>query len=78
MKRILKHAWMRWKEMAVYVGDFQARLLLTLFYLFVAAPFGLIARMLDPLRLRNTARPSGWVARAHDSPDDLSAARRQF
>ena len=78
MRRLLRHAWMRWKEIAVYVGDFQARLLLTLFYLFIAAPFGLIARMLDPLRLRNTARPSGWVAREHAAPQDLSGARRQF
>ena len=77
MRKLLRQFWARWKEMATYVGDFQARLLLTLFYLIVAAPFGLIARMLDPLRIRSRARQSAWLAR-DGSADSLSAAKRQF
>jgi hypothetical protein len=63
--------------MAVYIGDFQSRLLLTLFYLLVAAPFGLIARIIDPLRLRPRAVPSVWLKRT-TTDDTLQAARRQF
>ena len=77
MKKLLRRFWTRWKEIATHIGDFQARLLLTLFYLIVAAPFGVIARFLDPLKIRPRARQSGWLER-DVSADSLSAAKRQF
>jgi len=77
MGRLLRKVWSRWKEMAVYIGDFQSRLILTLFYLLVAAPFGLIARIIDPLHLRSRAGTSVWLKRP-TAEDTLQAARRQF
>jgi hypothetical protein len=65
-------------ELAVHIGDFQARLLLTVFYFTVLTPFGLMARfVIDPLALRRPHNESAWVSRIQ-TPPVLSSARRQF
>ena len=78
MKGSLSKLWRGWKEIAAYIADFQARLVLTVFYFTVAAPFGLLARVVvDPLGLRHRPATSGWTKRPLlDS--SLTAARRQF
>jgi hypothetical protein len=60
------------------VGNFQARLLLTVFYLVIAAPFGIGIRIFsDPLRLRRHQAASAWVPR--DLRDtSLDTAGRQY
>jgi hypothetical protein len=66
------------KEILNYIGNFQARLLLTTFYFTLALPFGLLARWgIDPLRLRHS-RPatSAWRER-HTYDTDLSTSQRQ-
>ena len=66
------------KEILHYIGNFQARLLLTLFYFTLALPFGLVARWgMDPLQLRcSIPVTSAWRERqTYDT--DLSAAQRQ-
>ena len=74
----LRQAWKAWREIAAYIGDFQARLLLTIFYFTVLAPFGLLVRLFsDPLRVRNLETDSGWTKR-ETREADLEAARRQF
>jgi hypothetical protein len=77
LRQALARFWNGWKEIASYLGDFQARLLLTAFYFTVAVPFGLIARLLDPLRTRAPQGTSGWVSRAADKRD-LANHRKQF
>ena len=59
------------------VGQFQAALILTLFYFIVLAPVALVFKILaDPLRLRNADR-SSWHRR--DLVRDLQAwAKAQF
>lgn len=78
MRRFISRLWHGWAEITGYFGDFQARLLLTLFYFTVLVPFALITRrLMDPLRLRRPPAGSNWIARpAHD--EDLSASRQQF
>jgi hypothetical protein len=74
----LKRLWNAWKEIAGYTGDFQARLLLTVFYFTVATPFGLLTRLSsDPLHRRHLPATSGWLKRQRQGTD-LPAARRQF
>ncbi len=77
LRRALARFWANWKEIASYIGDFQARLLLTVFYFTVAVPFSLLARLLDPLRTRIPVGSSAWTARA-DGQQDLHSHRRQF
>ena len=78
MRWLLRRLWARWKELAGYIGDFQARLLLTLFYFVVLMPFGLCVRWLgDPLRVRRREASSNWLSR-ETLDRDIASARRQF
>lgn len=78
MKQFGGRLWRGWAEIAGYFGDFQARLLLTIFYFTVFVPFALITRRLvDPLRLRRPPAGTNWSARLpHEA--DLQASRQQF
>lgn len=56
-----KHAWERWKQIATTIGDFQARVVLSLFYFVVVLPFGLGVRLFaDPLAIRRR-RQTCWT-----------------
>ena len=72
---MLKRAWQNWKRIAQKIGNFQARVLLTVFYVVLVSPFGLAARWFsDPLRIKRP--PDHWL----DHPDeahDLHWARKQ-
>jgi hypothetical protein len=74
--KVLRSAWEAWKRFGKKVGNLQARVLLTLFYFGVLAPFGLGMRAADPLGLR---RPGlGWRPRPQAPADEpLVRARRQ-
>jgi hypothetical protein len=64
----LKNAWTVWKEIARRIGNFQARVILTLLYAIAVLPFGLIARLFsDPLRIKN--RPSQWIEHPPETYD---------
>ena len=76
-RQALVRFWTGWKEIASYIGDFQARLLLTVFYFTVAVPFAMVARLLDPLRTHPARGTSGWTARPADR-QDLKSHRQQF
>ena len=76
--RLAARAWARWKAIAHVIGNFQARVLLSVFYFVVAPPFALIVKVWkDPLRLQLHRGTSGWIERpaAETSPE---AGRRQF
>jgi hypothetical protein len=59
------------------LGNFQARLLLTVFYVLLVGPIGLILRWRsDPLKLRQPERGSYWLER-QTRDLTLEDARRQ-
>lgn len=70
-----------WKELGRHIGDFQARLLLTLFYFTIFVPYGLVVRLLsDPLRTRGfRGLPSAtvWLRRTSEEAS-LERAQHQF
>ena len=48
-------------KIAGVIGDFQSRVVLSLFYFIIVLPFGLVVRIFgDPLRIRKH-RESGWT-----------------
>jgi hypothetical protein len=72
---MLKRAWQAWKRIAHAIGNFQARILLTIFYAVLVLPFGLAVRLFsDPLRIKR--RPTQWLERS-DDVFDLGWAKRQ-
>lgn len=78
MSKTLRNLWQWWKRVAVRVGDYQARIILTLFYFVVFAPFALVVRLAtDPLSLKK-GRPRGWQLRERDESTSMEWARRQF
>lgn len=74
---ILKALWARWKAIAHVIGEFQSRVVLSLFYFVVLGPFGVgVVLFGDPLRIRPGAG-TGWLERPGTA--DIGAwARRQF
>jgi hypothetical protein len=72
---MLKRAWQAWKNIAHKIGNFQARILLTLFYAVLVFPFGIALRLFfDPLRIKRP--PAEWLNHP-DETYDLQWARRQ-
>jgi len=73
---MLKRLWEAWKRLAHRIGDFQARVILTVLYAVLVLPFGLVVRFFtDPLRIRR--RPAEWLDRS-DNPPDPTFARKQW
>ncbi len=78
MREWFRNLWEAWKEIAEFIGDFQARLLLTIFYFTVAVPFGLIMRLFgDSLNIRKIPQGSAWVSRT-TGDIELEDTQRQF
>ena len=71
----LKALWSAWKRLARKIGNFQARVLLTILYAIVVLPFGVVVRLFaDPLQIKR--RPTQWA----DHPQevhDMSWAHKQ-
>jgi hypothetical protein len=78
LKGRASEGWSRWRELSQKAADFQARIVLTVFYFTLMLPFGVVFGMLkDPLRIKS--RPSGsyWLERKPAS-ETLTDAQRQF
>ncbi len=74
----LRELWAAWKRVARKIGDFQARVLLTIFYFVLLAPFALLVRRTsDPLALKAGAQ-RGWGVREGPGEYTLEMARKQF
>lgn len=68
--------WQAWKRLAHRIGDFQARVILTVIYGLLILPFGLAVRFFsDPLRIRR--RPTKWLERP-GAPIDTNWAHKQW
>jgi len=67
----MKRLWTAWKRLARRIGDWQARVVLTIFYYTLFAPFALLARA--------AAQPrAGWHRRREPEGNPLARAGRQY
>lgn len=81
----LKAIWAKWLPIARVIGNFQAQVILTLFYLVVLFPVGVVYRLFaDPLRLRSgqalrlrTRVRSNFQKWEHEK-QSLEEARKQY
>jgi hypothetical protein len=67
--------WEGWKKIGHAIGNFQARVLLTVIYSVLILPFGLIVRFFSD-SLHTKKRPESWFDHPPAS-NDLTEARRQ-
>jgi hypothetical protein len=78
LRSFLSHLAERWKRFGRKVGDFQARLILTLFYFLIFGPFALLIRLAgDPLGIKPNSR-HGWLSRGERQASSLEHASKQF
>jgi hypothetical protein len=76
-RTLLAALWARWKALAHVIGNFQARVLLSILYFVLIPPFGVLVQVLmDPLELRRRPRESFWLPLARRNTS-LVGARRQ-
>jgi hypothetical protein len=67
--------WKVWPNLGHEIGNFQARLLLTIIYGIFVFPFGMIVRLwADPLRIKKS--PTHWLNHPNEA-SDMSWAKRQ-
>ncbi|MBI2251822.1 MAG: hypothetical protein HYU63_03570 [Armatimonadetes bacterium] len=65
-------------KIAKIIGDFQARLILTLFYLLIIFPFGIIINFfVNPLKLKRKKLITYWENKIKKL-DLLEEAKKQF
>jgi hypothetical protein len=68
--------WEGWKRVARKIGDFNARLILSLFYFLILFPFSMMVRLSDPLRLRKNS--PGWTEKPASAETPLKRALEQW
>ncbi len=75
MWQAVKNLWEGWKKIVHVVGNFNARILLTVIYSILVLPFGLMVHFFsDPLHTKK--RPDKWFDHPV-LPNTLEEARRQ-
>jgi Saxitoxin biosynthesis operon protein SxtJ len=75
---LIKKLWEKWKILGHKIGNFQARLILTVFYFVVICPFAAVVKFgSKPLRLK-VLHTSNWLPIQARGEDIMSRARRQF
>jgi hypothetical protein len=72
----LRRLWEGWKRIAHRIGNVQARVMLTVFYIVIVTPFALAVRALsDPMRF---AAPPAWLPKDPIGNDTGAYAKRQY
>ncbi len=73
-----RNLWEGWKVIAFKIGLVQSRILLTVLYVIVVAPFGIMVRVFsDPLGTRRTGRNTYYLA-TESRARGVEDARRQY
>jgi len=73
-----KRLWEGWKKIARKIGDFNARVILTVFYIILLCPFALMLKLFtDPLEIKKKEHV-GWHNKEEDGEiTPLEKATRQ-
>lgn len=73
----LKIIWHKWKKVARKIGDFQARVLLTICYVLVVAPLGGVMRLFKKTDKTKADSFSYWLIKSKYE-NTLNSGKRQF
>lgn len=73
---MLRRIWEAWKVVAKKIGDFNARVILTLFYFVLLAPLALVIRKHDPMGIR-IKKKQEWLQKTPPQGNPLDRAVQQ-
>ncbi len=74
---MLRQLWLRWKVLATKIGNFQGRVILTLFYFVFVTPLGVVIRLFaDPLHIKSHSGSTFWRDKVQPE-STLEEARQQ-
>jgi hypothetical protein len=73
----MKKLWERWKRIAKAIGNFNARVIMTVFYFIFLAPLSIPVKAKDPLVIRGK-KNAGWNPRPTAEGTPMEHALRQF
>lgn len=79
--KFVKFLWRKWLPIAQAVGNFNAQVILTIFYLIIILPLGLVFRLFaDPLniRARELSRKRSNFNKWEHPKQNLEEARKQY
>lgn len=74
----LKKIWEGWKKIARKIGDFQARVLLGIFYFVILAPVAIIINLRKDILSLKPGASRRWREREPDNLPPMEKALRQF
>ncbi len=75
---MLKRLWKWWKPIAEKIGNFQARIILSVFYFIFVTPIALGVKLFsDPLKIKESDQGSWWIPR-EQGENSMEEAGRQF
>ncbi len=75
---MLKRLWNWWKPIAEKIGNFQARIILSVFYFIFVTPIALGVKLFsDPLRMKKSNQGS-WLISREAREDSIEEAEKQF
>jgi hypothetical protein len=73
---MLKRIWEAWKVVAKKIGDFNARVILTVFYFILLAPLAFVIRKNDPMGIRKNKKQE-WLTKTPPQGSALDRAIQQ-
>jgi hypothetical protein len=74
---MLQQLWSKWKALAARIGNFQGRVILTVFYFVFVTPLGVAVRLFsDPLHIKRHPGGTFWQRKAQPEAT-LEEARQQ-
>lgn len=79
--KVLKAVWKKWLPIAQAIGNFNAQVILTIFYLVIILPLGIIFRLFaDPLNIRRDrlSRQKSNFRKWEHPNQNLEEARKQY
>ena len=78
-QHLLRRIWNGWKKIARKIGDFNARVILTVFYFVLLMPFAVVVRLFtDPLEIKKDAKKGWQIKEEKPGATPMERAARQF
>jgi hypothetical protein len=72
---MMRKIWEAWKKFAKKLGEFNSRVILTVFYFIFIAPISIPIKIKDPLGIKN--KKQGWIPKPTSEGTPMEQALRQ-